>query len=70
MIKTQMLHAGDLVAVHHGNELRIGMIYHFDEAFTSYKIQWLNGKIFPDTTCGWLTAQEYRNIYLAFRATL
>ena len=69
MIKTQMLRAGDLVAVHHGNELRIGMIYHFDEAFNAYKIQWLNKRL-PDTTCRWITAQEYRNIYLAFRLAM
>jgi hypothetical protein len=69
MIKTQMLYAGDLVAVHHGNELRIGMIYEFNKHFTSYKIQWF-GKQIPDTTCGWITAQEYRNIYLAFRLAM
>ncbi len=63
MLKTRKLNLGDLVAVNYGTQLRVGMIYHFNEAYTSYKIQWF-GKQLPDTTCGWITAQEYRNIFL------
>jgi hypothetical protein len=65
MIKTQKLYAGDLVADHYGNDIRVGMITHFDEAFIRYKIEWCGHQ--SPTSASWITVQEYRNIYLAWR---
>lgn len=68
MIRTRRLHIGDLVAVHYGTKLRVGMILDFDNAFTTYKIEWFDKS--PDTKCPWIVAQEYRTIFLDFRKTL
>jgi hypothetical protein len=65
MIKTQKLNAGDLVAFYYKYDIRVGMITHFNEAFTQYTVEWFDKSY--TTEAPWITVQEYRNIYLAWR---
>lgn len=69
MIETRKLYVGDLVAYTavSGNII-LGMIVAFNEAYTTYDIQWFCPRPMGHAT--WKTAQEYRNNYLAFRETL
>jgi hypothetical protein len=70
MIKTQKLNLGDLVAVTDNvGKISIGMIVEFDEAYTTYKIEWYNHSHIW-TKASWITVQEYRNIFLDKRAQL
>jgi len=70
MLKTRKLNLGDLVAVtEYKDNITIGMIVEFDDAYTTYKIEWCNGKHIW-TKASWITTQQYRNIFLDWKAQL
>lgn len=64
-MQTRKLNIGDLVAYETvKSEYCLGMIVGFDEGFTQYTIEWVQG---PKSYATWMTTQNYRNNYLEYR---
>jgi hypothetical protein len=64
MIETRQLKIGDLVVADDGS---IGMIEHFDIGYIKFKIDWF-GLNWGEHS--WMSAQRFRNNYLALRKDL
>lgn len=70
-LETRTLNIGDLVAVRRReSKVFIGMIVAFDDNYLSYTIEWYDPELNRLTNASWISAQEYRNIFLEYCKSL